>query len=85
MPLGRKKYLGSLSPTRDFNFVKDTCNAFISVAESNKTIGKTINAASNFEISIGKTVSMISELMNSNVEIVCEKDRVRPEKSEVQD
>ena len=55
--------LGSLTPTRDFNFVKDTSEAFISVAESSNTIGEVINSASNFEISIGETASLIAELM----------------------
>ena len=79
-----KLSLGSISPTRDFNFVSDTCDAFISVAESELTLGETINAASNFEISIAKTASLIAELMNKNVEIICENDRLRPEMSEVQ-
>ena len=51
--------LGSLTPTRDFNFVKDTAEAFISVAESASTIGEIINSASNFEISIGETLHLL--------------------------
>ena len=61
--------LGSIHPTRDFNFVGDTCEAFISVANSKKTIGEVINSASNFEISIGKTVEIIADLMNASIEI----------------
>ena len=75
--------LGALSPTRDFNYVSDTCAAFIAIAESNKTIGKVINSASNFEISIGKTASLIAELMNVNIEILSDEIRFRPENSEV--
>lgn len=75
--------LGSLSPTRDFNYVKDTCSAFIEVAKSQKTIGEVINAASNFEISIEQTAKMISKLMDFPVEIQSESKRIRPEKSEV--
>ena len=75
--------LGSLNPTRDFNYVKDTCSAFIEVAKSKKTIGEVINAASNFEISIEQTAKMISELMNFPVTIQSENKRIRPEKSEV--
>ncbi len=75
--------LGALSPTRDFNFVKDTCSAFIAVAESSKTIGEIINAASNFEISIQDTAKLIAKIMNSEIKITTDQKRLRPEKSEV--
>ena len=75
--------LGDVSPTRDFNYVTDTCNGFILLAESDKTIGQTVNIGSNFEISIGDTLSMIKEIMNSDVEFICDQQRIRPEKSEV--
>ncbi len=81
---GKKEImLGSLSPTRDFNYVEDTCKAFLAIGESKKTIGKVINSASNFEISIEETVNMIKEIMNSNVKIISEEQRKRPGKSEV--
>ena len=81
---GEKKLkLGALSPTRDFNYVLDTCEAFIAVSETDKTIGKVINAASNFEISIEDTVKIISNLMNAEIDIISDSKRVRPEKSEV--
>lgn len=75
--------LGSLTPTRDFNFVEDTCSAFLAVANSDKTLGKIINAASNFEISIGDTAALIGEVMNVNLEISSDKERIRPAGSEV--
>ncbi|ACA56461.1 MULTISPECIES: NAD-dependent 4,6-dehydratase LegB [Clostridium] len=75
--------LGSLSPTRDFNYVKDTAEAFIKVAESDKTIGQVINAGSNYEISIGDTVKKIINIMGNDVKILCDEERIRPEKSEV--
>ena len=75
--------LGSLTPTRDFNYVKDTASAFIAVANSKKTIGEIINSASNFEISIGDTANLISELMNYPIQIETENDRLRPDNSEV--
>tara|TARA_B100002051_G_scaffold268903_1_gene299413 strand:- start:277 stop:1272 length:996 start_codon:yes stop_codon:yes gene_type:complete len=75
--------LGALTPTRDFNFVADTCKAFLAVARSNNTVGEIINSASNFEISIEKTALLISELMNHSVEIVSEEKRKRPLNSEV--
>jgi len=75
--------LGSLNPTRDFNFVKDTASAFIATAKSRKTIGEIINSASNFEISIGDTANLISELMNHTITIEMESERLRPDKSEV--
>ncbi len=81
---GKKEIkLGSLSPTRDFNFVYDTCEAFYQVAESKNTIGKIINSASNFEISIGNTAELISKIMNSDIKIITEEKRIRPENSEV--
>ncbi|MBU5591090.1 NAD-dependent 4,6-dehydratase LegB [Clostridium sp. MSJ-4] len=75
--------LGSLTPTRDFNYVKDTAEAFIKVAESDRTIGKVINAGSNYEISIGDTVKKIIEIIGKDVKIICDDERIRPENSEV--
>ncbi|OCA87872.1 NAD-dependent dehydratase [Bacillus sp. FJAT-27225] len=80
----RKIKLGSLSPTRDFNYVKDTVNGFISVAESKNSLGEVINIGSNYEISIGDTVKVIAEVMGSEIEIETEDVRLRPEKSEVE-
>jgi dTDP-glucose 4,6-dehydratase len=76
--------LGSLHPTRDFNYVKDTVNGFIAVAESDQTIGEVINIGSNYEISIGETVKIIAEIMNVNLEIESDSQRIRPENSEVE-
>ena len=75
--------LGSLTPTRDFNFVKDTAEAFIKVAESEKTIGEVINAGSNYEITIGDTVKKIISIIGKDVKILCDDERIRPENSEV--
>lgn len=75
--------LGSLTPTRDFNFVKDTASGFIEIAKSNKTIGQEINIATQQEISIGDLASEIISQLNPNAKIVCEEERLRPEKSEV--
>ncbi|MBS5885608.1 NAD-dependent 4,6-dehydratase LegB [Clostridium sp.] len=81
---GKKEIkLGSLTPTRDFNFVKDTAEAFVKVAESDKTIGEVINAGSNYEISIGDTVKKIIDIIGEDVKILCDEERIRPEKSEV--
>ena len=81
---GSKKIkLGMLSPTRDFNFVEDTCNAFVCIAESTSTNGRIINSASNFEISIGETAELISKIMNVNCEIISDQERLRPINSEV--
>ncbi len=79
----RKIHLGALSPTRDFNFVADTCSAFLAVANCEPAIGQVINAASNFEISIGDTASLISEVMNKEIEIITDEKRLRPQGSEV--
>ncbi len=82
---GNKKIkLGSLTPTRDFNYVADTVNGFIAAAESDKSLGEVINLGSNFEISIGDTVSLIAELMGEQIEIETDELRTRPKNSEVE-
>ncbi len=75
--------LGSLSPTRDFNYVKDTAAGFVSIAESDKTIGEEINIATQQEISIGDLANEIIRQINPSAKIVCDEQRLRPEKSEV--
>ena len=75
--------LGSLTPTRDFNYVKDTARGFIEIAKSNKTIGEEINIATQQEISIGQLAQEMINQINSNAKIVCDDQRLRPEKSEV--
>ncbi len=81
---GKKKIkLGDISPIRDFNYVKDCCRGFIMLAESNMTIGETINIGSNSEISIEQMLNLIKELMSSNVTFMSENQRLRPKKSEV--
>lgn len=75
--------LGSLTPTRDFNYVKDIIEAFIKVAECEETVGQVVNAGSNYEISIGDLAKTIVKLIGKEVEIICDVQRVRPEKSEV--
>ena len=79
----KKIKLGSLHPTRDFNFVKDTVNGCIAVAESDQTIGEVINIGSNYEITIGETVTIIGDILNANIEIESDLQRIRPENSEV--
>lgn len=75
--------LGSLTPTRDFNYVKDTANGFIAISKSDKTIGEEINIATEKEISIGKLAKEIISQINPKAKIVCEEERLRPGKSEV--
>ena len=75
--------LGSLTPTRDFNYVKDTVNGFITISESDNVIGEEINIATQKEISIGELAKEIIEQINPSAKIICEEERLRPEKSEV--
>lgn len=75
--------LGSLTPTRDFNYVKDTVNGFIEIYKSEKTIGEEINIATGEEISIEQLAKELISQINPEAKIVCDEDRVRPEKSEV--
>lgn len=75
--------LGSLSPTRDFNYVKDTALGFISIFESEKTIGEEINIATQKEVSIEQLARELIRQINPDVKIVCDTERLRPQKSEV--
>ena len=75
--------LGSLTPTRDFNYVKDTAAGFSAMYESDKTIGQEINIATQKEISIGQLAEELIRQINPNARIICDEDRLRPEKSEV--
>lgn len=75
--------LGSLTPTRDFNYVKDTVQGFISIYESEKTVGEEINIATQKEIAIGQLAEELIRQINPATRIICDKERLRPEKSEV--
>lgn len=75
--------LGSLTPTRDFNYVKDTANGFYEIFKSKETIGEEINIATQQEISIGGLAQEIINQINPNAQIICDEERLRPEKSEV--
>lgn len=78
-----KIILGDLTPIRDFVYVKDTVNGFIEIAKSQKTIGEEINIATQSEISIGDLAQTIINIINPQAKIICDKQRIRPEKSEV--
>jgi len=75
--------LGDITPTRDFNYVADTCRGFLALARCDRAIGETLNIGSNYEISIGDTLNLIRKLMNSDVDFVLDEQRKRPDKSEV--
>lgn len=79
----REIKLGDLTPTRDFNFVKDTCRGFIQLANCDESIGQEVNIASNFEISMRDTLELIAKLMNADVKFVEDEQRLRPKDSEV--
>ena len=75
--------LGSLTPTRDFNYVKDTANGFLEIALSDKTIGEVVNIATQKEISIGDLANELIKQINPKAKIICDEQRLRPKKSEV--
>lgn len=75
--------LGALTPTRDFNYVKDTANGFIELYKSDKTIGEEINIATQKEISIGELAEKLIQQINPKAKVICDNQRLRPEKSEV--
>ncbi len=80
----RQIRLGALHPTRDFTFAADTVRAFITTAQCDAAVGEVVNAGSGFEISIGDTARLIAEVMGEEIEIVTDRQRFRPEKSEVE-
>jgi NAD dependent epimerase/dehydratase len=75
--------LGDTKPTRDLNFVLDTCKGFLELSKEPKSIGEIINIGSNFEISVGDVAEIIKKEMGSSIEIITDNNRIRPEKSEV--
>ncbi|MBR3765593.1 MAG: NAD-dependent 4,6-dehydratase LegB [Muribaculaceae bacterium] len=75
--------LGDLTPTRDFNFVKDTCRGFIQLADCDEAIGQEVNVCSNYEISMRDTLNLIADIMGKNVNFVEDTQRLRPKNSEV--
>lgn len=76
--------VGNLSPTRDLTFVKDTIKGFVEIANSKKTVGEITNIGMNEEISMDKLINLILDLTKKDVKIVTEKQRIRPENSEVE-
>ena len=75
--------LGALTPTRDFNYVKDTVNGFYEIYCSEKSVGEEINIATQIEVSIGDLAQELVNQINPSARIVCDEQRIRPEKSEV--
>jgi NAD dependent epimerase/dehydratase len=75
--------LGSLAPTRDFNYVKDTVKGFIALASSDKAVGQEVNIATNSEVSVGEIAQVLIDELNPDAKIVTEDDRLRPDASEV--
>lgn len=79
----RQIKLGDLRPTRDFNYVADTVAGFIALGETDGIEGRDINIATGSEVSMEATALTIARLMNADIEIICDIQRIRPEKSEV--
>lgn len=76
--------LGATTPTRDFNYVRDTARGIIAIHDSPASVGEVINIGSGYEISVGDTVALIAEMMGRPVSVECEAERLRPAKSEVE-
>lgn len=75
--------LGSLMPTRDFNYVKDTAAGFVALSKCDMAIGEEINIASQREISVGQLAEELIRQINPKATIIHDEIRIRPEKSEV--
>lgn len=80
----RQIRIGALHPTRDFNYVRDTAQGFIAIAECDAALGQVVNIGSNYEISVGDTARLIAELMDRDVEFTSDEQRLRPPSSEVE-
>lgn len=76
--------LGSLSPTRDLNYVEDSARGFIELAKSDKAIGEEINLATGTEHSVGDVANMLIQMIRPQARIVCDVKRIRPKDSEVE-
>ena len=79
----RKIKVGDLSPTRDFNYVEDTCRGFIALGRADGIEGEEINIATGTEVSMAETLNLIAELMGADMEYVVDPERLRPSRSEV--
>ncbi|MBM4398816.1 MAG: SDR family NAD(P)-dependent oxidoreductase [Candidatus Cloacimonetes bacterium] len=75
--------VGDVTPTRDFNYVEDTCRGIFELSLCEKAVGEVVNIGSNYEISIRDTLKHIKEIMNCEVDFVTDAQRIRPQNSEV--
>ncbi|MDD5465397.1 MAG: NAD-dependent 4,6-dehydratase LegB [Candidatus Omnitrophica bacterium] len=80
----REIRLGNLVPTRDFNYVKDVCRAFLEIAGSKKTIGEEINISSGIEVSVEELAKILVDKLNRRAKIIIDEERKRPKGSEVE-
>ena len=80
----KKIKVGNLGPTRDLTYVKDTCNGFFEIYKSEKLFGDITNIGMGNEISVKELVNKIAGLLNEEIKIVTDEQRVRPENSEVE-
>lgn len=80
----REIKLGAVHPTRDFNYINDTVDGFLAALNTDRCVGETINIGSNFEVSIGDTARIIAEIMGVKVDIMADRQRIRPDNSEVE-
>lgn len=76
--------LGSLHPTRDLNFVTDTCAGFLALGKCKAAEGKVVNIGTGFEISVGDLAKLIMKVTGRQVKIISTTERRRPVKSEVE-
>jgi NAD dependent epimerase/dehydratase len=76
-------HLGSLGPTRDFNFVGDTVEGFIAISQCPEAVGQVTNIGSGVDVSIGQLISTILEILGKDIPIVSDEERIRPPDSEV--
>jgi NAD dependent epimerase/dehydratase len=76
--------LGNLTPTRDLNYVTDTCEGFLAIARSDRTVGEEINIATQTEISVGELARKLVDRIRPEAKVLLDGERLRPQKSEVE-
>jgi NAD dependent epimerase/dehydratase len=77
-------HLGSLHPTRDLNYVSDTCAGFLALAQCDAAVGRDVNIANGKEISIGDLARLLIDIINPDARVVTDEQRIRPDESEVE-
>lgn len=75
--------LGNLSSKRDFTYVSDTVDGYISAIGNKRCIGETIQLGTGIDFSMRETFESIKKIIGKNIKVKKDKNRMRPKMSEV--